>query len=108
MVSGGRCRRPGRAVGGQAEALARVRRGGRGIDAVFQSLRLLLIGLEGEGVLLGHLGGRRWRGGEAGSKKAMGLRLAPLGAAVRLLVLLLPPETAEALHEELWPRGGGR
>lgn len=67
MVSGGRCRRPGRAVGGQAEALARVRRGGRGIDAVFQSLRLLLIGLEGEGVLLGHLGGRRWRGGEAGS-----------------------------------------
>lgn len=66
-MSGGRCQRPGRAVGGRAEPLARVRRGGRGIDAVFQSLRLLLIGLEGEGVLLGHLGGRRWRGGEAGS-----------------------------------------
>lgn len=66
-MSGGRCRRPGRAVGGRAEPLARVRRGGRGIDAVFQSLRLLLIGLQGKGVLLGHLGGRRWRGGEAGS-----------------------------------------
>lgn len=54
-------------MGGRAEPLARVRRGGRGIDAVFQSLRLLLIGLQGEGVLLGHLGGCRWRGGEAGS-----------------------------------------
>lgn len=47
-------------MGGRAEPLARVRRGGRGIDAVFQSLRLLLIGLQGEGVLLGHLGGCRW------------------------------------------------
>lgn len=34
----------------------------------------------------------------------MGLRLAPLGTAVRLLVLLLPPETAKALHQELWPQ----
>lgn len=34
----------------------------------------------------------------------MGLRLAPLCAPVGLLVFLLPPEAAKALHQELWPQ----
>lgn len=34
----------------------------------------------------------------------MGLRLAPLSAPVWVLVLLVSPETPEALHEELWPQ----
>lgn len=52
--------------------------------------------------------GARWQGtgqrGQGPTEKAMGLRLAPLGAPVWVLVLLVPPETAEALHESLWPQ----
>lgn len=48
--------------------------------------------------------GRERGQGQRPTKKAVGLRLAPLSAPVWVLVLLVPPEAAETLHEEPWPQ----
>lgn len=42
--------------------------------------------------------------GQGPTEKAMGLRLAPLGASVLVLRFLVAPETSKALHGELWPQ----
>lgn len=40
--------------------------------------------------------------GQNPTKKAMGLRLAPLGASALVLGFLVAPQTSKALHESLW------
>lgn len=42
--------------------------------------------------------------GQGPTKKAMGFRLAPLGASVLVLGFLVAPQTSKALHESLWPQ----
>lgn len=58
-----------------------------------------------------HTGGVGWGGGPSEkqkgkdpTKKAVGLRLAALGASALVLGFLVAPQTSKALHESLWPQ----
>lgn len=42
--------------------------------------------------------------GKDPTKKAVGLRLAALGASALVLGFLVAPQTSKALHESLWPQ----